>query len=151
MKLTANGSEDTATGQIVAFVLGGEAYALPIEQIREVIRYTEPRRVSSKDPRLLGVISLRGKIVPVADLARCLGVTSTPGEATKIVIVETTDSTTAGVIVDDVQEVLTLDADAIQPLPLTAGDAIDAIAKIDDRLVMLLDIRGVFANSELAA
>ena len=54
---------------MVAFTLGGEQYALPIKQVQEIIRYQEPRSVASNDYSVQGVISLRGQIVPVHDLA----------------------------------------------------------------------------------
>jgi purine-binding chemotaxis protein CheW len=126
------------TQQLVVFALGNEEYALPIQQVQEIIRYSEPRAVSSAEPWIRGVISLRGKIVPVFDLGVRLGVHAESGGDQKIVIVETA-SGTAGVIVDEVEEVLTVDADQLDELPGAGSDAIDAIAKIDDRLVVLLN------------
>src|SRR5207245_502469 len=83
--------------QLVVFSLGDEEYALPITQVQEIIRYTEPRAVASEAAWIKGVISLRGKIVPVCDLAARLGLPTELAEQAKIVIVET-DSGTAGVI-----------------------------------------------------
>jgi purine-binding chemotaxis protein CheW len=124
--------------QLVAFSLRDEEYALPITQVQEIIRYTEPRAVASESPWIRGVISLRGKIVPVCDLATRLGLEGEGrGCRANIVIVET-GTTTAGVIVDEVEEVLTVDADQLDEVPGAGSDAIDAIAKIDDRLVVLL-------------
>src|SRR5215212_3781294 len=120
-------STQQMTQQLVVFALSNEEYALPIQQVQEIIRYSEPRAVASAEPWIRGVISLRGKIVPVFDL----------GLDQKIVIVET-GSGTAGVFVDEVEEVLTVDADQLDEVPGAGMDAIDAIAKIDDRLVVLL-------------
>ena len=83
--------------QLVVFSLGAEEYALPIGEVQEIIHYTEPRSVASKAPWIRGVISLRGKIIPVCDLATRLGVASNAGEASKIVVVER-ESGIAGVI-----------------------------------------------------
>ena len=130
-------STQTMTQQLVVFALGQEEYALPIQQVQEIIRYSEPRAVSSADPWIRGVISLRGKIVPVFDLGLRLGLHAEPGQDQKIVIVET-NAGTAGVIVDEVEEVLTVGADQLDEVPGAGSDAIDAIAKIDDRLVVLL-------------
>ena len=90
----------TVALQLVVFSLGEEEYALPITDVQEIIRYTEPRAVASESPWIRGVISLRGKIVPVCDLATRLGL-PVDGERANIVIVETA-SGTAGVIVDEV-------------------------------------------------
>ncbi len=135
--------EEPLQRQLVVFSLGDEEYALPITQVHEIIRYTEPRSVASTDPSVRGVISLRGKILPVYDLATRLGVehAAEVSEA-KIVIVETAHDM-AGVIVDDVEEVITLDAEQIGEAPSAGGRAIDGIAKIDDRLVVLLDPEGI--------
>ena len=100
---------DITSQQLVVFTLGSEEYALPIGAVHEIIRYTEPRSVASESAWVRGVISLRGKIIPVFDLAARLGLAAGDREGGKIVIVETgTDQ--AGVIVDDVEEVLTVDA-----------------------------------------
>ena len=64
---------EATTRQLVVFTLGSEEYALPIRQVHEIIRYTEPRSVAAQSGWVRGVISLRGKIVPVFDLAARLG------------------------------------------------------------------------------
>jgi purine-binding chemotaxis protein CheW len=134
--------------QLVVFSLGEEEYALPITQVHEIIRWTEPRSVASDEAWVRGVISLRGKIVPVYDLAARLGLPSERPEHAKIVIVETA-SDMAGVIVDDVEEVLTVDVDALDTVPAAGDPAIEAIAKIEQRLVVLLDPVGLFGGGVL--
>jgi purine-binding chemotaxis protein CheW len=136
------------SGQLVIFALGAEQYALPITQVQEIIRYTEPRAVSSDAPWVRGVISLRGKIVPVCDLAARLGLPGERAETAKIVIVETSVGT-AGVIVDEVLEVLTVDDAQLEALPTAGAAFIESIAKIDERLVVLLNSDGLFAGLEL--
>ena len=137
--------EEPLQRQLVVFSLGDEEYALPITQVHEIIRYTKPRSVASSDPSVRGVISLRGKILPVYDLATRLGVDHAEVSDAKIVIVETADDM-AGVIVDDVEEVITIDAEQIGEAP-TAGigpsHPVDGVAKIGDRLVVLLDPEGI--------
>jgi purine-binding chemotaxis protein CheW len=136
--------------QLVVFALGDEEYALPITRVQEIIRYSEPRAVASESAWIKGVISLRGKIIPVCDLASRLGVTAANTEDAKIVIVETATGT-AGVIVDQVEEVLTVEQEQIDEVPGAGKDFIEAIAKIGDRLVILLDADGIFTDLELAA
>jgi purine-binding chemotaxis protein CheW len=136
--------------QFVVFSLGDEEYALPITRVQEIIRHAEPRSVASDDPAIRGVISLRGKIVPVCDLGARLGLATQVGDDSKIVIVET-GSGSAGVIVDEVEEVLTLDESNIEPVPGAGADFIEAIAKIDNRLIVLLNLDGVFAGLATAA
>jgi purine-binding chemotaxis protein CheW len=140
-------SDDAPTRQLVVFNLGEEEYALPISDVHEIIRYTEPRSVASSIGWIRGVISLRGKIVPVYDLAARLGDHRAPDAAQqkKIVIVET-DERMAGIVVDDVSEVLTLATDQVESVPSAAEPAIEAIARIDDRLIVLLRPAGLLAG-----
>ena len=133
-----------STMQLVVFSLGEEEYALPITHVQEIIRYTEPRGVASQTPWVKGVISLRGKIVPVYDLASRLGLDVT-SVASKIVMVESGDQM-AGVIVGDVEEVLTLTSADLDEVPAAGAACIQAIAKVGDRLVVLLDPAGIFAG-----
>lgn len=142
--------EDSVAGQLVVFSLGEEEYALPIGQVQEIIRYTEPRSVASDIASIRGVISLRGKIVPVCDLATHLGShVQSGGPDGKVVIVENGD-TTAGIVVDDVAEVLTVEDGDIDPVPGTGSESIRGIAKVGDRLIVLLDTQGIFGSIDLA-
>ncbi|MGO9760124.1 MAG: chemotaxis protein CheW [Solirubrobacteraceae bacterium] len=138
-----------AAQQLVVFSLGEEEYGLPITQVQEIVRYTEPRAVASEAAWIRGVISLRGKIVPVFDLGARLGLVSELDDHAKIVIVDT-DAGMAGVIVDEVEEVCTVEADQLEPVPGAGGDFIDMIAKVEDRLIILLNLEGLFAGIELA-
>jgi len=136
--------------QLVIFSLGTEEYGLPITRVQEIIRYTEPRGVASPTPWLRGVINLRGKIVPVCDLALRLGLPTERVDSAKIVIVET-EHGTAGVIVDDVEEVLTVEEEQLESVPSADTDYVEAIAKVGDRLAVLLNPDGLFAGVEMAA
>lgn len=138
------------SGQIVVFSLAGEEYALPIGQVQEIVRYTEPRSVASDAHWIRGVISLRGRIIPVCDLAARLGLAA-PQEATgNVVLVEAGDAT-AGILVDAVEEVMTVDASELEPIPGAGDEAMRSIAKIGDRLVVLLDTELVFGSTDLGA
>ena len=145
-------SEEVITRQLVVFSLGEEEYALPIADVHEIIRYTEPRSVASSVSWVRGVISLRGKIVPVYDLASRLGCgRSDDVSEQKIVIVEAA-AQLAGVVVDDVEEVITVDADQLERLPAADEASIDSIVKLDDRLIVLLSPAGLFGlSAEIAA
>jgi len=147
MSTTQNASTQQ---QLVVLSLGDEEYALRIQQVQEIIRYTQPRAVASTDPWIRGVISLRGKIVPVLDLGVRLGLATEPGDDQNIVIVEA-ESGTAGVVVDGVEEVLMVDDEQLDDLPGGGGDAIDKIAKIGDRLVMLLSADRLLGGVETGA
>jgi purine-binding chemotaxis protein CheW len=129
---------DQSDRQIVVCSLGDEEYAFPIESVHEIIRRTEPRSVASPDPGVRGIISLRGRIVPVHDLSTRLGIAASTQEEWKIVILEN-GGEVAGVIVDDVQEVLTIPCDKVEEVPVGTDDAIAGVANLGDRIIALLD------------
>jgi len=132
--------------QLVVFSLGSEEYALPIGAVHEIIRYTEPRSVVSDDAWIRGVIGLRGKIIPIFDLAARMQLERDDSKPGKIVIVET-GTGQVGVMVDEVEEVLTVGPDQLDAVPTANRESIEAIAKIEDRLVILLNPEGLFARS----
>ncbi len=128
----------TAARQIVVFSLSGEDYALPINAVSEIIRYTQPRSVASVVPGVLGVIGLRGKVIPVFELAGRLQLSPSESAPDKIVIVETGNGH-VGVIVNEVDEVRTITPEQTEGVPTSTSDAIDTIVKVGDRLIVLLD------------
>jgi len=136
--------------QIVVFTLGDEEYAFPIAHVHEIIRRTQPRSVASPDPWVRGIISLRGRIVPVHDLATRLGVAGGAGEDWKIVILEV-EGEFAGVVVDDVEEVLTVSGEQIESLPVGADGAIGGVVNLGDRLVAMLDSSLILSRDPVAA
>jgi purine-binding chemotaxis protein CheW len=143
-----NTAEGTVPGQLVVFVLGSEEYALPIRAVQEVIRFQRPRAVSSSDPTLLGVINLRGRIVPVHDVRDQLGIPHEPLPTAepvdddegghKIVLVNIEDRM-AGVVVDDVSEVLSIGESEFEDLPASGNAIVDGVVKSGERLIILLD------------
>jgi purine-binding chemotaxis protein CheW len=143
-------SDQTDARQLVVFTLGAEQYALPIKQVQEIIRYKQPRSFTSTDYSVRGVISLRGRIIPVHDLASRLGVSTELSDHTMIMILETA-AQTVGVIVDAVDEVLTVKADQLEQLPNADTTLMDSIAKLGDRLVVLINPSTLFAATALSA
>ena len=137
---------DTTSQQLVVFSLGSEEYALPIGSVHEIIRFSEPRSVASDVPWIRGVIGLRGKIIPIYDLASRIGIDAGDAEFVKIVIVET-GTGQAGVVVGDVEEVLTVTAEQLEAVPSADIQTIESIAKIGDRLVILLNPEGLFTQA----
>src|SRR3954467_15293717 len=118
---------ETTSQQLVVFSIGSEEYALPIGAVHEIIRFTEPRTVASEVPWIRGVIGLRGKILPTLDLASRMGLPPGESETGKIVIVET-GTGQAGVVVGDVEEVLTVTTDQVEDIPTEGNETIAPIA-----------------------
>ena len=137
---------DITSQQLVVFSIGSEEYALPIGAVHEIIRFSEPRSVASDVPWIRGVIGLRGKIIPIFDLASRLELPAADTDPGKIVILET-GADQVGVMVDEVEEVLTITAEQLEAVPSADLQTIESIAKIGDRLVILLNPEGLFATA----
>lgn len=133
--------------QLVVFAVRGEEYALPIDSVREVIRYSPPRSVASGDPSLSGVINLRGSIVPVYDLRPLLGLGPATGSGGKIVIAALGESV-AGIVVDEVAEVLTVETAGLEELPAVANEAVRGVVRHGERLIVILDPARIVETAE---
>jgi purine-binding chemotaxis protein CheW len=135
-----------AARQVVVFSLHGEDYALPITSVREIIRYTAPSATGGLTGLIQGMIVLRGHVLPVVDISLRLGRSLDPDDSTKILVIEL-DAGAVGLIVDAVEEVLLIPADQIDPLP-AAEDGLGAeIAKVGDRLIVLVDPERALAGA----
>ena len=135
--------------QVVAFRLCEDRYAVNIQQVQEIIRYERPRSLAGTDPSITGLINLRGKIIPICDLKLRLG--AEPGldpGAARIVVVECPLGL-VGVIVDAVEEVRTLLPESREALPegTPRGGGLIGVAKVDDRLLVLLDPAELFVDA----
>ena len=128
---------------MVVFTLGDEDFAFPIEHVREIVRYTRPRSVASTSSSVLGVVSLRGRVVTIYDLAARTGVRPAAGEQAKIVIVEA-GGQVGGVVVDDVKAVQTVQEGQLEPVPTATAPIIDSIANLGAELVLLLKPDALF-------
>ncbi len=129
-----------AERQTVVFSLHGEYYGLPITVVREIIRYVPPSATATARGAIKGMISLRGRTLPIVDLSTRLGRQLEVGAKTRILVLEVA-SGAVGLIVDHVDGILPIPAERIEPLPLTsADDQLGAeVAAVGDRLIVLID------------
>ena len=132
--------------------LGDEEFGVPITLVQEIIRHTPPRPIPGSAPHVEGVINLRGRIIPVIDLRSRFGIGGDRPADAKVVITAVGD-VTIGVVVDEVREVLTLAADVFEPAPAgtDAGGHVEAVATLDGRLVVVLDLVRLLHEGALAA
>jgi len=141
--------------QLVVFQLGAELYGVEISRVHEIIRLQSVTKVPRAPSFVEGVINLRGKVIPVVDLRRRFGLpTSDHTRASRIVVVEIGDQV-VGIIVDGVSEVLRVNTTTVEPpSPVVAGidsEYLHGIAKLSDRLVILLDLDRILARDERRA
>ncbi|MDD5093660.1 MAG: chemotaxis protein CheW [Dehalococcoidia bacterium] len=150
--MNTNTQTKEAERQLVIFSLANESYGVDIGTVNEIIRMQDISRVPRAPNFVQGVINLRGKVIPVVDLRKvfCLPAGETNRE-TRIVVVDILEQH-VGIMVDAVTEVLRISADAVEPPAsmITTGDAdyLLGIAKLDHKLITLLDLSKVFSRDQ---
>ena len=141
--------------QLVVFELGDESYGVDISRVQDINRMQEITEIPHAPESVVGVINLRGRVIPVIDLRKRFGLPeAVHTKDTRIVVVHL-EGNLIGVIVDAVSQVLRIPADIVEPpSPVLAGvDSryLRGIAKLDDKLVILLDLDFVLSRREQEA
>lgn len=134
--------------QVVAFRLGGELHGCDIRLIEEVVTKRTIQPLPDMPPHLLGVLMLRGEMVPVMDVAPALGLVLDRG-GTPSILVATHGEGRVGVAVDGVHEVLEVPAGCVRPAPHTGGDRdahVVCVARMEEQLVTLIDLAEILGE-----
>lgn len=141
--------------QLVGLKLGDEEYAIDVLKIQEIIRTVEITSVPRTDSFVLGVMNLRGKVIPVVDLRVRFNLDKMDFDKETRIIVVRFDSEHIGFVVDEVTEVIRISKNMVEPTPPLVGsigqEYILGICKYDDRLIILLDIDTVIAEGKAVA
>ena len=139
------GSEPVELLQLLTFELEGAPYALPVECVREIVRIRPITPVPRMPEDVRGVISLRGEIVQVLDLRRRLGLERVEaGRRSRVIVVHGGDGRVAGLLVDAVTEVLSVENDALCPASGEAG-SVETLCVRNGEFVSLVDLDRVLA------
>lgn len=147
-------------GKYMTFKLANEEYGLEILRVREIIGLMDITRVPCTEAYMRGVINLRGKVIPVIDLRLKFSMEPCPTtDQTVIIVVQYAlhgRTTTMGLLVDQVLEVLSIPAAAIEPPPefgstMVRNDFIRGIGKADKRVIFLLDTGRILNADEAGA
>jgi len=147
-------------GKYLSFVLGREEYGLEILKVQEINGMMDITRVPRTQHYVRGVINLRGRVIPIISLRDKFKMPQVEDtEKTCIIVVQVQyqdDVLTMGIIVDEVSEVLNIAESAIEPPPSFGGgmeetDFITGMGKLEDKVVILLDIDMVLDAEEMKA
>lgn len=140
--------------QLVGFQVGTEQFGIDILRVQEIIRLQQLTRVPNSPAFVDGVINLRGNVIPVLGLRKRLGLDPKEHDKqTRIVVVEV-NGVVLGFIVDAVSEVLRIPAEAVEPPPRlkkVEQEYVAGVARIDERLLILLDLDRLMAGTEQVA
>ncbi len=130
--------------QFVIFQLGDEEYGVNITQAKEIIKPSKITNVPNTNDYILGVINLRGQIVPVVDLRRRFNIKASEHTGKKRIITVEVRGNLIGLVVDGVNEVVWVDMNELEPAPeVSSGikqEFIEGVGKFDDRLLILIDL-----------
>lgn len=148
--------------QLVVFQLTAEEYGVPITQVEEIIHIPEITHIPNMPHFIEGIINLRGRIIPIVDLQKRFKLEQkVRDEKSRIIIGEIAMSPdrqeiqSVGLIVNGVTEVLRIPHELIEPIPPTISyidtQYLDGVAKLEGRLVILLDLRKVLTELEKEA
>ncbi len=148
-----------AAGKYLTFGLGEEVYGLEILKVQEIIGLMKVTRVPGLPEVIRGVVNLRGKVIPVVDLRRKFSMDMKPDtERTCIIVVKVWRdgrAVTVGLIVDEVREVQAVTDDQLEAVPRFTADVetpyLLGIAKMAQRVVLLLDVDQILSSAELWA
>ena len=147
------GAAPTALREFLAFKLGAEEYGIDILRVQEIRSYEKPTRIAGTPEFIKGVINLRGVIVPIVDLRIKLRMDSVHYDAFTVVIVLNIGRRVMGVVVDAVSDVITLQSEQLRPPPPfsagLAGDHLLALAAVEQRMLILLDIDKLMSSPEM--
>ncbi len=145
-------NEHTDILQLVSFMIGNEEFGVDILKVQEINKLVQITKVPNAPHFVEGVINLRGRIIPIIDLRTRLGLPKKEYDKnTRIIVIELNENT-IGFIVDAVNEVLRISGSIIEPPPqISKGintEYITAVAKLEDRLLILLDLENLLTAEE---
>ncbi len=140
--------------QLVSFNIGTEEFGVDILKVQEINRMVEITKVPQAPHYVEGVINLRGKVIPIVDLRKRFDLELKEYDKNTRIVVVDIGGNIMGMIVDAVSEVLRLSTSTIEPPPeIVTGinsEYIKGVAKLDDRLLIFLDLSKVIDVEEMA-
>ena len=151
MSFTHTGNNGTL--EIIAFRLHNQDFCVRTTSIREIRGWAPATPLPHTSPDVLGVMNLRGTVIPIIDLARKLGMTKAePNERSAIVVAEVHDMA-IGLLVDGVSDILTIGHDLLQPIPdvsaAAAKEYADGIITYQQSMICFLNLERMFSEREV--
>ncbi|MDE1993021.1 MAG: chemotaxis protein CheW [Rhizobiaceae bacterium] len=141
--------------ELIAFRIGDQEFCVDVMSIREIRGWTPATAMPHAPPHVLGVINLRGAVLPIVDLAARLGMKRAEPTARHVIIVAQVKRKVVGLLVDAVSDILTVTDDNIQPTPEITSDQERQFARgilaIDRRMICLIELEAIFPDTESEA
>lgn len=148
----------SAAEQYLTFMLAGEEYGIDILRVQEIKGWDRVTRIPHAPSYVLGVINLRGTVVPVLDLRCRFGIETIPfGPTTVVIVIRVAGGRgdkTVGIVVDAVSEVYNVTAGSSKPPPEMGGSVdtafVKALATVDEKMIILLDVDKIAGSANVA-
>ena len=137
--------------EFVTFFTGGQSFSIDICQVREIRRWTSATPIPNAPPEVLGVMNLRGSVIPIYDLARSFGLEPTKDNGRNVVVIAAHESQMVGLLVESVSEIQSIARESIQETPNvrtdTARQNITGIILVGDNMTRVIDLGAVIQSS----
>lgn len=141
----------TSIREFLAFKLGEEEYGIDILRVQEIRSFERPTRMTNTPGYVLGVVNLRGVIVPIIDMRLRFNLESVRYDTFTVVIVFNLGQRVIGMVVDGVSDVVSITAEQLRPVPefnsSIGSDHLLAIGSLENRMLILLDIEKLMSSS----
>ena len=141
--------------QLVTFLIGNEEFGVEILKVQEINKMMQVTKIPNSPSFVEGVINLRGKVIPIINLRNKLRLSPKEHDKNTRIIVMEIQGKTVGFIVDAVSEVLRIPRSITEPPPPMIGgvssEYIVSVGKLEDRLLILLDVDRILSNEEKSA
>lgn len=141
--------------ELIAFRIGDQEFCVNIMSVREIRGWTPATALPHSPSYMKGVINLRGAVLPILDLADRLGMKAVEASARHVIIVAQVKSKVVGLLVEAVSDILSVTDEVIQPTPEVSSDLEKQFARgilaIDERMICLLELDGLFPETESEA
>ncbi|MBP1941565.1 purine-binding chemotaxis protein CheW [Bacillus luteolus] len=140
--------------KVIVFQLQDEEYGVPVEQVRSIEKVLHITRVPRTESFVKGVINLRGVVTPIIDLRKRFGLAEEDYTENTRIIIAALEDMEVGLIVDAANDVIDISKNSIEPPPDVVGsievEYINGIAKLDKRLLILLDLEKALNPEDFA-
>ncbi|HEY8616077.1 chemotaxis protein CheW [Phenylobacterium sp.] len=140
--------------ELISIRVGEQLFALDIMTVREIRGWSRSTPLPHAPGYLLGMINLRGAILPVLDLSGRLGLASREPDSSSVVVVAELSGRAVGLLVDAVCDIITVQPEQIQPPPdlgSTSGGFVHGVITLEAGIITLLDLTGALPEGALAA
>ncbi|MGV3550662.1 chemotaxis protein CheW [Rhizobium sp.] len=141
--------------ELIAFRIGDQEFTVNVMSVREIRGWTPAMPMPHTPSYVMGVINLRGAVLPIVDLSLRLGMKPAQPTARHVIIVVQVHDRLVGLLVDAVSDILTISDDLIQPTPEIASDIERSFARgilaIEGRMICMIELESIFPETESEA